>query len=561
VLLAPLALALLIACAPAPTLPIYQLAQPAPSKVSPPPVVGPFTAPGMTVSLTADRVFFRAGSLRLEVYLKSGGFWLEDSTQLWNPELTPQLPDSSLLRPAALAMATRGPGLMRFNEDTTFTTFEFEEMRPTLVRTRTRTGVAGNAQLDWQVGFGARVTDGTRKFPVTGGGGRFKLHYGDHGKVIGFNGVWRDIRQVARRDRLVPISVADQQYLQRIGGTDPVVYDPPQIAYYSAPAPFAQDTLYPVYVYAGRKVIGGDSIPLRVVLIPATERGGAAPVPGTPVSLPTRTAADQPRPGSMDPEGPEEGHDGPPATPGNPWREVGASWLGKMGGVPHAEEDATGLLEALRADGWAVNFNWGDADAWYQDWNTDRGRWADTTDLLFYVGHASQGGWKLYDSVKGTQDVPQYRRLSASDAALAPGMYGAQDLEWIIIAACGPLQDESLSQGGGSAIDRWSALFGGLHMLLGYASVTFDTPDEGRLFAQYALEGNTVIDAWFRAAAETQPSTNGRRPPDGPDVWAGAMWAKRSGVPSPYLDHLWGHGDVAPDPVPPDSWSVLWSPT
>jgi hypothetical protein len=228
--------------------------------------------------------------------------------------------------------------------------------------------------------------------------------------------------------------------------------------------------------------------------------------------------------------------------------------------VPNAEANAGGLLAALSDSGWVVNFNWGDADAYHSDWNVNRDRWADAADLIYYTGHARGIGWMLVDSAQSTVGNLQYKTLTSMDTASAP--FGAQDLEWIVISACGPLQDNLINPpGGGDAILRWRGAFNGLHILLGYGSVTFDYAEEGRRFAEYALEGKTIIHAWFRAAVETQPPTNGRNPPDGPGIWAGAIWARKPGVPSPFNDHLWGHGNVAPDPTPPEKWSIMWVPT
>jgi hypothetical protein len=545
-----------IICRPPATLPIYRLAPPVVT-VAHPGQAGPFVPAGATVSETADRLYFRSGNVRLEVYKASGGFWMEDTTQLWNPEIVPQLRDSSQLNPVRRGMSSHSRGASTgFAKDSAFTSFEFTGIRPTLATIRNRGGGTSTVKLDWRVGYAARVADRrpwARKFPVTGGGGEFKINYGDQGAVIGFHGVWREIRGVARRERVIPRSVADQQYLTMVARNHPVVFQPPYIAYYSVPAPFAQDRLYPVYVYSGRVIAGGDTVSLRAVTIPATRGQGQ---PGEPEPGPVRAEADAPRLGSRDPEGPEEGGSPPPAR--TPWLEVAASWLGSMDGVPNGRENATGLLDTLRVEGWAVNFEWADANAWHQDWKDDRARWADAADLLFYTGHASLGGWKLYDHKYGAADIPRYKALSYRDSVV----YGAQDLEWIVISACGPLQDDLLCEDGGSALDRWSGIFGGLHLLLGYGSDSRDYPGEGKLFARYALEGKTIVNAWLRAAAETQPSeiTTSSKP-NGPTVWAGAMWARKIGKRSPYLDHLWGHGDVAEDPKDPDEWGIIWSPT
>jgi hypothetical protein len=96
--------------------------------------------------------------------------------------------------------------------------------------------------------------------------------------------------------------------------------------------------------------------------------------------------------------------------------------------------------------------------------------------------------------------------------------------------------------------------------MLAYGAITFDNTDEGRKLIQYAREGKPLIDAWFRAAKEIQPSTNGSSAPDGPTVWVGAMYVIK-GSADPRLDHLWGHGSVSADPRLPDTLVAMWSTT
>ena len=81
---------------------------------------------------------------------------------------------------------------------------------------------------------------------------------------------------------------------------------------------------------------------------------------------------------------------------------------------------------------------------------------------------------------------------------------------------------------------------------------------EGKRIVQYAKEGTPIIDSWFRTAREIQPSTNGASPPDGPDVWVGAMYVI-AGSADPRNDHLWGHGSVAADPHNPNTLVCMWT--
>jgi hypothetical protein len=159
----------------------------------------------------------------------------------------------------------------------------------------------------------------------------------------------------------------------------------------------------------------------------------------------------------------------------------------------------------MAADGWNTNFNWGNADACESDWDADDA-WVDAAGLVFYTGHANLNGWLLV--TPGTQDEVQLTPSVVGAAPASPGYrWGAQNLEWVVIAACGPMQDDLL--GPFDALSRWGGALDGLHQLLGYGAITFDDVGEGRKLAQYAREGRTVLDAWFRTATEVQPSTKG----------------------------------------------------
>jgi len=52
------------------------------------------------------------------------------------------------------------------------------------------------------------------------------------------------------------------------------------------------------------------------------------------------------------------------------------------------------------------------------------------------------------------------------------GKWGNRDLEWLVIEACGPLRPLS---DGKDVIERWGPTFAGLHILLGYATVSWVT--------------------------------------------------------------------------------------
>jgi hypothetical protein len=222
--------------------------------------------------------------------------------------------------------------------------------------------------------------------------------------------------------------------------------------------------------------------------------------------------------------------------------------------LPGSKKNAQGFIDGWTSDGWIIDFNWGDANAWESDWRRNDDLWVDNADIVFYTGHADMNGWTLASPDDGSL---VFTELGAAPAT--PGdRWGSNDLEWVTIAACGPLQDELLAAGGGDVLARWDGAFDGLHLLMGYGAITFDNESEGGRLAKHAHQGQTLKDAWFRTAKEIRPSTNGEPAPDGPTVWVGVMWVATSGA-DPINDHAWSHGSVSADPTSPTTLACMWT--
>jgi hypothetical protein len=240
-------------------------------------------------------------------------------------------------------------------------------------------------------------------------------------------------------------------------------------------------------------------------------------------------------------------------------REAAGAWMPIA--VVTSQDNVGGFLEKLRSAGWNINFNWGlngvNYEAWESDWNANNADWVDAADIVFFTGHAFPGGWTL-----GSHTVPTGDPLGAEETQAARDpkrdLWGNQDVEWIVISGCGPLQDDLVAPGTGNAFARWSEAFDGLHQLLGFASDSDAGPDEGGLFARYCLDGDTLIDAWFRTTKETQRVESLGT---GEVRYAAVMYAHGDSGPTPFTDRLWGVGDVAPDPVNPTTFVIIWSPT
>ena len=94
----------------------------------------------------------------------------------------------------------------------------------------------------------------------------------------------------------------------------------------------------------------------------------------------------------------------------------------------------------MKAHGWTQQFYWGDANAWESDWRTNNNSYVDNVDFVFYTGHANAWGWVL--------SPPEDNFLSDAEVrAAVPDLYGNNNLEWLIIAACGPMQDPAFHIG------------------------------------------------------------------------------------------------------------------
>ena len=123
---------------------------------------------------------------------------------------------------------------------------------------------------------------------------------------------------------------------------------------------------------------------------------------------------------------------------------------------------------------------------------------------MFYTGHASGNGWVT--APRGSDPTFVDHSIVGRSPENPGDLWGQLDLEWLVIAACGPYQDDGFVTGGGNAFDRWRGVFDGLHVFLGYGSVSSDTADEGTRLVRYARRGATLVDSWFRTAKELQSS-------------------------------------------------------
>jgi hypothetical protein len=497
------------------------------------------------------------GDKQLEIEKASGGVFMRDTARLWNTELEPKLPSQEEARKIADRFII-GNKLLPSNDK--YVVAGFSGYSETAISPDSG-DVTEKTQLDVQVNYSVqlaipRESGRTDRVPVVGGGGDFKVAIGEGGELIGYTGVWRPIVGVETLAEIIPQSEAEERYRKSLGEMK-VIKIASELAYYSAPSFEKQELLTPVWVMRGEAEVADQRIPLRMTIIAATQYG---PVWRAPQPMP-RDQAQRPNDWSLD--GDEQVSNGSlldwligPAHAASGF-EGGTSWIGPSQGLSGSPANAQGFVDGLASAGWDINFNWGEWTAFESDWNASDDSWVDAADFVFYTGHANSDGWVL--------NIPNDTFLSFSEVGGWPGSpndrWGQNDLEWIIIAACGPHQSSHFVGGVGNAFDRWRAALDGLHVFMGYGAVTYDNTTEGSRVVQLAQAGWTVIDAWFRAAWEIQPSTNGNGAPNGPNILVTAMYAEKPGIDT-RNDRIWGTGTTVPDAREPGQirW-LLWSGT
>ncbi len=496
---------------------------------------------------TADGLTLRHGHRVVELFHASGGVWAADESQLWRPSVKADLPSADEAVLLAHKLSDKHRLLPQLDKPLAW--------GPPVIggtwhaQRDLKSGQRQQRQLDVQVVFPLQV-DG---LPVVGGGGDFSFSFGHQGRLIGFSGNARQATPAFEAQAIPPEKAIEQWRAQCPKFEIQDLMSRP--AYYAAPSHLGQDFLYPVHVVQGTIVSGKHRMPMRQVLLPASDFGPPLQM-GQPQEIRPRNARAGHRATETSKHAPVAPRRSPASrSPSRPW-EAGTSWIGSLGGLAGSQANAQGFINEWAAAGWHIDFNWGNANAFESDWRRNDDTWVDAADFVFYTGHADMNGWMLANPDDGS--------LSYTEVGGAPGkpgdLWGANDLEWVTIAACGPLQDNLLYPGGGDVLARWDGAFDGLHLLMGYGGITFDNTEEGGRLARYAKGGATLIDAWFRTAREIQPATNGASAPNGPNIYVGAMWVGKAGA-DPVSDHAWDYGSVSADPSSPSFLACMWTLT
>ncbi|KAI5839073.1 hypothetical protein DFP73DRAFT_562421 [Morchella snyderi] len=476
---------------------------------------GMFGADDYSVTRSDERFVARSsdGTKRVECDTVSGGIWATDDAELFNTANGPpaDLPSEEEAFEMGRELVSR-LGLLPEDDQLIITN---DRVSGTHVAHEYEDGAGGYTREDFKLDISVFyvlklivLPDYPDGIPLTGGGGRFQVTYGRNGNLIAFQGLWRPIVG-SRLFDMISQEEATAQYVASLGGF-PVVNLTSFLAYYSEPFGVLQRTLYPVWVFDGEAVVDGQGVPIR----PQPYRDNQTPTGGPR----TRT---QKRSGLA-----IRGLD-------DTLFEGAGAWLGPQYGLGLTSQNVAGFRNGIYLTEPAGDYAYekSNQDVLASDFVNDADTWADSVDMLFYAGHASSDGWMVAEPGSGAQAFVNYTAFG-SDPETPGELLGQQDLEWLIIAACGPLQDQHMDQGYGNVFDRWRGIFDGLHIMMAYASSSVDSSDEGAKFMQYAQEGYSLIDAWLRTGKELQSS----------EVTVAVMWTEGARD-----DHLPGYGSVSDD--------------
>jgi hypothetical protein len=238
--------------------------------------------------------------------------------------------------------------------------------------------------------------------------------------------------------------------------------------------------------------------------------------------------------------------------------EIGVEWVNDypeaagLRDLSNRDLDALSLYNRVDAQpGWTGVFELGNAEAWERDFKRaflggNENIVIDQVDLALFTGHGTFGR-DVWDPTWESRRRALCFGVEEDDLYLVPGeggrwsdgthSWGDVDLEWLALVTCQTMRDHRY----------WANGMNGLHLILGWKTDSQDWPFFGASWAIHLIAGRTVTQAWFSAADGIYD------PRDGPWI-AGVIGEERDNL----NDHLWGVGDVSPDPEP-DAWYHYWT--
>lgn len=495
----------------------------------------------------------------LQVYEASGSIWYADFSKIYNGSYAPNLPskeEAKIIAERFLMEHGLMPKEAYFKGASYSTTAIFYQDNQE-VETRLN-GI--------HIIYGFRTSDGIE---IEGPGAKIRVSIGEGGEIIGVHWAWRNIEPYEYRQGISESEAIKKFYEQST--LDVPVKLGVHFAYYSEPGFVTAEFLEPYYIFdyevkvQGKPLVGetqkfsailstpttSNNLPLNnvfafslpafgvavagLVLVKKKERGVLASlliiVVGMSVLITsTPIVSAQPNDDSLN-------------------TEVGIEWINAYpsykGALRNRDDDARGFRNQLRAIGWRSRFDFGNGMALEQDFkyrNACGGgkdyMYIDSVDFAYFAGHGSVADPN--DALIWFSSSVDYQPFNSNNARWGGTSGGlsteAADLEWIVLDACLTLQASYKSSY--DVFQRWDQAFCGLHYILGFHTVAFDTGRVGPRFGFYLCEGHTVEHAWIMSTQEVQPSS----------VWGAYLRAGRSDA-NTHLDKINPYS-VSKDPYP-----------
>jgi hypothetical protein len=512
------------------TLPIFELAAP----VTPHDSLAPLARGFFSVSLaaadaqqvTADTLRFRFPSGHADVNLETGGLWLA-SDALWRlpavaeggvdtlpSALPPRLRDQ--FSGMVLSLGQRAAGVQvrpdpAWADGARLVVWERQGWRRT------------TRYLDRTEGFRLKLDapgHGLASVPIAGPGAALTRRTSPDGRSVGLHVAIPRLTGARLEVRALDRAGIDDVVLEALRQFESVRFAASLT--YRAVQTTDGPYLCPFWTYEIVARLENRDVPIAAPSFPAVEIEQI--VPGTRPETPLR------------PRAPSDGVDWGPETARPRFL---LSWLGERAGrISFSRTIRDALVGSLTRDGWTCR-DFGELQAAEAHWNRLAPGAIGQADMAGYAGHAAEYGMQFCP--------PDAAWLESRNCS-----FGGR-LKWVLIDACGPLQDE-VAGSGHSAFDHWAGSFCGMRAMLGFATAQQQNDSQFARALEYALAGQPLGRAWFQAACECQgPGTNHGRP-----AWAAGIFCV-DGASTTMEDRLGDAGRLVQIDAP-DTLAGVWVP-
>jgi hypothetical protein len=187
----------------------------------------------------------------------------------------------------------------------------------------------------------------------------------------------------------------------------------------------------------------------------------------------------------------------------------------------------------------------------------------EAVDLVYYHGHASDVQWQVHPPDDTSVVSPRLRHLMPAHAAPA---YGSGRLRWLVLDACGPLQDCAIGDAASDVFANWADLFGGVRIVMGGAAQHAPPLRVGERFFDLATaqqDGASrmpVAEAWLTANVECLDGLAALGRPFEQGVWSACLIASNEDDDA-HDDVLPSVGGARLPPIEPTRITAIWVPS